>query len=335
MSAYSEDMTIRMLLAVLAEPGDPVTGQLLQAIGPVETMTLIRDQNAALPAQIDPLQGVRWRQRAASRQKDALADTLIELTERHGLRLLTPGRAGWPVDLSDLGPAAPVALWAKGNPELATSSRSSRVTVAGARAVTNYGIHVVHELAGQLAAHPRILVSGGAYGVDAETHRVALATRPASTIAVLAGGIDRPYPRAHEPLFHRITDEGGLLLSEAPPGVGPTKARFIARARLLAALGGVTVIPEAGARSGSLRVAVSAYDLGRPVGAVPGPITSAASAGCHRLLAEGVADIITNAKDVEALLDPAPAGPRLSPAYQQVARRLNRDTGATTARLSL
>src|SRR5690606_18469072 len=146
------------------------------------------------------------------------------------------------------------------------------------------------------------------YGIDAETHRAALAVRSGSTIAVLAGGVDRPYPRAHEPLFQAITDSRGLLISEVPPGFSPSKDRFVARARLMAALSAATVIPEAGFRSGSLRVAVEAYDLGRRVGAVPGPITSAASAGCNRMLAEGLAEVVTNASDIEAMLDPSPAG---------------------------
>lgn len=335
MAEYTEDMIARITLAALTDPGDPITGQLVHAIGITETLTLIRDSSAAIPAQVDPLAGMKWRQRAASMQKDALTDELIGLTERHGLRILTPHRTGWPAAFADLGHAAPLALWAKGSPELLTSSTASRVTITGARAATSYGVHVTQDFAQQLAASPRILVSGGAYGIDAETHRAALATRPASTISVLAGGLDRPYPRAHENLFRRITDQGGLLISEAPPGYAPTKGRFEARSRLLAALSAVTVIPEAGARSGSLRVAVAAYELGRQVGAIPGPITSANSAGCHRLLAEGLADVVTSTGDIEAMLDPTPAVFRLPPAYQQAARRAAPDPARTTARPAL
>ena len=327
MAEYTEDMIARITLAALTDPGDPVTGQLVQAIGLAETLALIRNPDAAIPAQVNPLAGARWRQQASSRQNDALTDELIALTEHAGLRVLTPGRAGWPAGLSDLGPAAPLVLWAQGDPELLTSSLFSRVTITGARAATSYGVQVTQELASQLAASPRIVVSGGAYGIDAEAHRAALTARPASTVVVLAGGVDRPYPQANVPLFQRIADQGGLLVSEAPPGVAPTRARFIARARLMAALSGATVIPEAGSRSGSLRVAVTAYDLGRPAGAVPGPITSAASTGCNLLLAEGFAEVVTGTADVEAMLEPAPAGFRLPPAYQQAARRAAPDTG--------
>lgn len=116
MSEYTADTIARITLAVLTEPGDPVTGQLVQAIGVTETLALIRDPGAAIPSQVDPVAGVRWRQQAASLQKDALTDELIGLTERHGLRILTPHRPGWPTALADLGHAAPLALWAKGNP---------------------------------------------------------------------------------------------------------------------------------------------------------------------------------------------------------------------------
>lgn len=335
MTDYTEDMIARMTLAALSDPGDLVTGKLVQAIGLTETLSLIRDPGAAIPTQVDPLEGIRWRQEATSRQKDALADELVTLTERGGLRLLTPGRAGWPADLTDLGPSAPLVLWAKGNPELLTSSLTSRVTITGARAATGYGVHVTHELAEQLAGSPRILVSGGAYGIDAETHRAALAVRSGSTIAVLAGGVDRPYPAAHASLFQRIADGGGLLLSEVPPGFSPSRDRFVARARLMAALSAATVIPEATSRSGSLRVAMAAYDLGRRIGAVPGPITSAASNGCNLLLAEGLAEVVTGAGDVESTLDPVPAAYRLPPAYQQAARRAAPDAGRTAGRAAL
>ena len=335
MSEYTADTIARITLAVLTEPGDPVTGQLVQAIGVTETLALIRDPGAAIPSQVDPVAGVRWRQQAASLQKDALTDELIGLTERHGLRILPPHRPGWPTALADLGHAAPLALWAKGNPELLTASLSSRVTITGARAATGYGVQVTREFAWQLAASPRILVSGGAYGIDAEAHRAALTARSASTIAVLAGGLDRPYPQAHDDLFRRITDQGGLLLSEAAPGYAPTKGRFEARSRLLAAFSAATVISEAGARSGSLRVAVAAYELGRQLGAIPGPITSANSAGCHRLLAEGLAEVTTSVGDVEAMLDPTPAAYQLPPAYQSAARRTAPDPGRGAGRPAL
>lgn len=332
---YTEDQIARMLLATLTDPADPVTGQLIHTVGLAETLDLATTPGLSVPSPVDPIAGAVWRQQAQGRYSEALSDILTALTEQHGLRLLTPGRAGWPEGVGDLGHTVPLALWAKGNPELLTSSLTSRVTITGARAVTGYGAHLTHEFATELAESPRIIVSGGAYGVDAEAHRAALATRRASTIAVFAGGVDRAYPAAHGQLFDRITDSGGLLISETPPETAPTRARFLARTRLLAALSGATVIPEAGARSGSIRVAETAYDLGRPVAAIPGPVTSAASAGCHRLMKDEIAELVTMSAEVETMLDPAPLGFRLPLAYQQAARRAAASTGRGSSRPAL
>ncbi|SDL38977.1 DNA-processing protein DprA [Microbacterium azadirachtae] len=330
----SDDVRARMTIAVLTEPGHTVTGQLLRIIGPAETLALLRDARIPLPSQVDPVLGAQWREATAARLLDGLADQAARLTDQHELRILTPGRAGWPASLADLGDRAPVMLWAKGNPELLTSSLASRVTFTGARASSAYGEHVTRELVADLLRGPRIVVAGGAYGIDAATHRAALAARSASTIAVLAGGLDRPYPAGHTELFQDIVDAGGIQISETPPATAPTKWRFIARARLLAALGGASIIPEAGYRSGSLLVAARATELGRPVGTVPGPITSAASSGCHRLLREGLAEVITHAGEITELLDPAPPS-FLSPAIQEVARRAAPNAGKTVRRAAL
>jgi len=333
MTTFSEDVLTRMEVAALTEPGNPVTRQLVRAIGLTETLALIRDLGAAIPAAVDPLQGVRWRQSAAARQRDALRDQIAELTDRHGFRVLTPGGAGWPVALNDLGDRAPLMLWARGNPELLTVSVSSRVTITGARAATAYGVHVTQELAEGLAVLPRIIVSGGAYGIDAAAHRAALTTGPAATMVVSASGLDRPYPAAHAELFEQIVVQAGIQISETPPGQGPSRERFVARSRLLAALSGATVITEASARSGSLLVAARAFELGRAVGAVPGPVTSASSAGCHRLMREGIAETVTRAGEVAELMDPSPFP--LAPAYQQVARRAAPEHSRATRRHAL
>ena len=238
-----------------------------------------------------------------------------------GLCLLTPGAAGWPEGLSDLGVLAPLALWAKGDIGVLTSSLGSRVTIVGARAATGYGEHVATEFATDLAGLPRVVVSGGAYGIDGAAHGAALTTRPGSTIAVLAGGLDRNYPAGHQELLSRVA-ESGAVLSELSPGAAPTRWRFLQRGRLLAAISAATIVVEAGYRSGSLHTAAEAHALGRPVGAVPGPITSAASAGCHRLLHEKIATVISSASDIAALTDP-PAPPdapaRTAPAASPLA----------------
>jgi DNA processing protein len=149
------------------------------------------------------------------------------------------------------------------------------------------------------------VVSGAAFGIDAAAHMGALAGGGA-TIGVLASGVDRPYPRGNLSLIERIVAEGALV-SEVPPGSAPTRNRFISRNRLIAALAGATVVVEAGWRSGASITAGAATDLGREVGAVPGPVTSPASVGCHRLLRTG-ATCVTSPGDVAELVDPLAAG---------------------------
>jgi DNA processing protein len=173
------------------------------------------------------------------------------------------------------------------------------VSIVGARAATAYGESVAAELAGDLAAGGVAVISGGAYGIDGAAHRAALGAG-GTTIAYLAGGVDRAYPVGHQQLFDRIRN-GGAVLSEVPCGAAPTKWRFLQRNRLIAAAGAATVVVEAGWRSGSLNTAGHAAALGRPLGAVPGPVTSAASAGCHRLLREYDAVCVTSAQEVREL----------------------------------
>lgn len=146
------------------------------------------------------------------------------------------------------------------------------------------------------------MVAGGAYGIEGSAHRAALAGG-GSTVAVMASGIDWPYPAGHNQLFERIA-QNGLIMSEVPPGISPTRQRFIDRSRITAAISGATVVVEAGARSGTMRTAQEAKGLGRIVGTVPGPVTSATSHGTHRLLQEGNARLVTNANDVLRLMSP-------------------------------
>lgn len=181
------------------------------------------------------------------------------------------------------------------------------MTITGSRAATGYGMHVADELAMDASLAEQIIVSGGAYGIDQAAHHAVLES-DGHTIAVMAGGPDRLYPVGNRDLLERVADLG-LLVSEMPPGSEPTRYRFIARGRLLAALSSATVIVEAGARSGALNVAREAGALGRGVGAVPGPITSAASTGAHLLMREGTATLITGSHDLVALTKTQQATP--------------------------
>jgi DNA processing protein len=215
------------------------------------------------------------------------------------MRMLVPGDDEWPRGLGDLESHAPFALWVRGDPARLRAVERS-IALVGARAATGYGEHVTIEAASGLVDRGFAIVSGAAYGIDGAAHRAALASQ-GTTVAVLAGGLDRFYPSGHEQLIGRIADRGAVI-AEVPPGTTPTKWRFLLRNRLIAALSGATVVVEAGWRSGSLNTAGHAATLGRPLGAVPGPVTSAASAGCHRLLREFAATCVTNADEIAELL---------------------------------
>lgn len=228
----------------------------------------------------------------------------LERMDRAGGRLVTPADDEWPawqlLGLDTLATttdaeAPPLALWVWGQRRI-NELCGRAVAVVGTRAASGYGEHVTSEIAGDLAVDGWTVVSGAAFGVDAAAHRAALGVG-APTVAVLACGVDRAYPAAHTVLLRTIA-ESGLVISEYPPGTTPARYRFLARNRLVAALSAGTVIVEAGWRSGARNTASWARRLSRPVMAVPGPVTSAASQGCHRMIREGEARLVGNAHDV-------------------------------------
>lgn len=283
----------RVAWSILAEPGDGVAGTLIDQLGAVDALQFALSNQHLSEKAIDEARK-RWLPRAQPR---AVTEALRGATEV-AARLLLPGDDQWPEALADLGEHAPAVLWARGASHHLSSP--NRVAIVGARAATAYGESVAAELAGDLAATGTLVVSGGAYGIDGAAHRAAMGAG-GTTVAFLAGGVDRAYPAGHQDLFQRI-QAAGAIVSELPCGAAPTKWRFLARNRLIAALGAATVVVEAGWRSGSLNTAAHASTLGRPLGAVPGPVTSAASAGCHRLLREYDAQCVTNAQEVRELL---------------------------------
>jgi DNA processing protein len=207
----------------------------------------------------------------------------------------------YPDSLRD-APDAPWALIGRGDPaRLEGIEPDGVVTVVGARRASPYGREVARELGRELAASGIVVVSGLAFGIDACAHRGALAA--GHTIAVLGCGADTAYPAAHQSLWRQIC-ERGLVLSEFPPGASPWRWTFPARNRIMAALAGMTVVVEAAERSGSLITADLAADLGRDLGAVPGPVNSRYSAGPNNLLAGG-ACLVRGAQDVlDAMLGP-------------------------------
>lgn len=301
------DAVRRYALAIwsaLAEPGDSVASQLISALGPEAAVRYVESaqgdaRGIAVVGEINPGDLAKALKRWSLRLEPRAVATSLEAARRAKTRLVVPGDREWPDQLDDLGPHAPLCLWVRGV-RGALARLDPSVALVGARAATGYGTHVAAELAAELAGNGIPIVSGAAYGIDGAAHRAALAAG-GLTVALLAGGCDRPYPTGHTQLIDDIA-RAGALVSEVPCGSAPTKWRFLQRNRLIAALSTATVVVEAGWRSGSLNTAGHASTLGRQLGAVPGPVTSAASVGCHRLLREFDAECITSAADALELL---------------------------------
>jgi DNA processing protein len=280
------DRAARLAWARLVEPGDTEVAGLIAAVGAEEALQSVA-ADTALGA------------RMVSRFADLDVDRDLAIAQRLDARILVPGDDDWPTGFADLA-APPFCLWVRGPAELgAVSSRS--VSIVGARAATGYGVHLAKELAAGVAERDFAVVSGAAYGIDGAAHEGALAV-DGVTIAIVAGGIERPYPGGHAGLLTRIR-ETGLVVSEVPPGSAPTKWRFLSRNRLIATLTQGTVIVEAGLRSGSRNTARLADEHLRVVCAVPGPVSSAVSAGCHELIRAG-ATLVTDAAEVVEAVGP-------------------------------
>lgn len=281
-------------LSRVAEAPCAELADLVGRVGPVEAADRVRRGEVSV--------AVRRRTEARC-EMDCAAEDLGLIRQRSG-RLVTPDDDEWPV-LSFMSFAgapvrdkpeglAPLALWAIGPLRLDEVTERA-VAIVGTRAATAYGEHVAADLSAGLCDEDVVVVSGGAYGIDGAAHRAALAAE-GFTVAVLAGGVDILYPAGHSALLHRICGSG-LVVSEYPPGVRPARHRFLTRNRLVAALSGATVVVEAGVRSGAASTAAWARALGRVVCAVPGPVTSSASTGCHALLQAG-AELVTRFQDV-------------------------------------
>jgi DNA processing protein len=298
MGALDEVRAARATLARLALSGNPDVLEVVATYGPVDALAQLADRDEPTDNLRTPLPGV------TREQLHAHAAALAQQAARAGARVVIPEDDEWPTTLADLAtpptghaPSGVLCLWVRGDQSLSTTLHRA-VAVVGARAATAYGTHVAEQLGYDLADASWTVVSTGAYGVDGAALRGALAGG-ATVVAVLPAGVDRPYPSGNAGLFDRIASSG-LLVSPWPPGSAPTRDRFTATARLVAALTRGTVLVEASTRSTALRVLDQAINLGRPAMVVPGPVTSALSAGAHQALrthrqarlVRGAADVI-------------------------------------------
>lgn len=343
-----ERLTALVVWSVIAEPGDGIAGRLIADLGAAgalrlvlrrqpfasaaaaraEAVSVARDVGRAYAAAgLERLPGVRsgflrWQPRMVGK----LIDTVFAMAAASACTLLLPGDENWPEGMHALGDHAPLVLWCLGDPRLLADFEHT-VALVGTRAATGYGTHMATELAAGLADRGWTVVSGGAYGVDAAAHRAALAAR-GRTLAVMAGGLNSFYPTGNVELIGRIAREGAVL-ADVPFGTPPTPFRFLSRNRLIAAAASATVVVEAGVRSGSINTANHCGKLGRPLGAVPGAVTSPTSQGCHLILRERPSSLITCVDDIVKLAagevpdDIEPLANPADPRYARVTTALN------------
>jgi DNA processing protein len=311
---YSKDRALELAaagcIAMVTEPGDRMAGALARSLGKLALVELLIDglpTGAVVEAlqqrgQLDScresfgdLEGTladskqRWLPRLSKSRLEHLFSRSAELN----LKLLTAEDANWPAGLDDLRESAPALLFVEGDLARLTML-SQAVSIVGSRAASTYGLQVTSSLVRELAQVARPTVSGGALGIDAQVHRSSI-EKKLPTVAVMAGGMDRKYPGANFQLFKQVKTQG-LLLTEMPPGVAPTRWRFLQRNRLIAALTPTTVVIEAGIRSGSIRTANNALELARELYAVPGSVLSGTSLGTNALIADGKAQILSDMK---------------------------------------
>lgn len=249
--------------------------------GPLDTLRRLR---------ADVYDPIRFAKTIAKVRTTNASQVLAEIAGCGG-QFITAEDVRWPDRLNDLT-CVPIGLVVKGSTEVL---QLPSLAIVGTRNPTNYGVRMAGDFAAGFADREWAIVSGGAYGIDAAAHRGALVAEGV-TVAVLAAGIDVNYPGGHARLFEEIA-ESGALVSEVMPGVRAIPARFLTRNRLIAALSCATLVVEAAFRSGSLRTARDAAELMRPVMAIPGPITSPTSEGCHRLIGERAAEVVTSVAD--------------------------------------
>ena len=282
----------RLVLFSIIEPADPFWSYEINQRGGLSVYHRIISGNHYLKQQ-DIL---KLQQQIMQRQ---FKDLELEISNAGGV-FITPEDNDWPIALADLA-APPIGLVIVGDRNVLLKLDKS-ISIVGSRQPTDYGLQLSYSLASQASLAGLVVVSGGAYGIDTACHNGALSVG-GLCISVLAGGVNKLYPLENQKLFRNIT-KSGLLISEVMPNTESKPYRFLIRNRLIAALSRSTVVVEAKFISGSIRTARDAAEIFRPVFAIPGPVTSALSEGCHRLIAERVADIATSLDEILEVITP-------------------------------
>ena len=279
--AFLTPFEARAILFSCIEPGHFFWSGEISAHGPLKVLESIL--SASYPAE-------KTKAIIASIRLADVGQILYEI-EKAGAQFLTPEHEHWPVGVNQLV-NPPIGLIVKGD---STSLTTASLAIVGSRKPTNYGANVASEFARGFSDLGWTIISGGAYGIDSYAHRATLQANGRS-IAVLATGIEVAYPKSNQKLFNEMSAHGALI-SELMPYESAIPSRFLVRNRLIASIAKATLVVEAAYKSGSLRTAHDAAELLRPVMAIPGPINSAMSQGCHRLISERAAELITSVAD--------------------------------------
>ncbi len=287
-----DERTARLVLFSAISPGNIFWANQISSLGASQVYHKITKERSY--SRISDYQEVKEKV-ATLRPVDLIAE--LRNLESY---FISPADLDWPIPLMDLS-SPPIGLVIKGNRGLLGGLDRS-ISIVGSRRPTEYGLAVSNKLAADSATAQVAVISGGAYGIDTAAHKGALGVG-GSSVAVLAGGFNHLYPAENKRLFSQITNNG-LLISEVMPNIKSEPSRFLIRNRLIAALSKATVVVEAEFVSGSIRTARDAAEIFRPVFAIPGQISSPLSAGCHRLIADRVADIATTLVEILEVITP-------------------------------
>ena len=287
-----DEKTAKLILFSVLDPIDTFWQGEVIRIGAVNTYQKIIKGSAYL--RISEIQQIR--DRVLNVNIDHLKSEIVAANAE----FISSEDFDWPLSCQDLS-APPIGLVIKGDRKLLTQLSNS-ISIVGSRRPTDYGLIVANQLASDACKQEIVVISGGAYGIDTAAHKATLMAG-GKTVAVLGGGVNHLYPIENGQIFTKIA-ENGLLISEVMPSVKTMPARFLTRNRLIAALSKATVVVEAEFVSGSIRTARDAAEIFRPVFAIPGQISSKLSDGCHRLIAERVADIATSLDEILEVIKP-------------------------------
>ena len=279
--AFLTPFEARAILFSCIEPGHFYWSSEISAHGPLKVLESILSGSYAAEKTKAIIDSIRVAD---------VGQILYEI-EKAGAQFLTPEHEHWPIGVNQLV-NPPIGLIVKGD---STCLVTDSLAIVGSRKPTNYGASVASEFARGFSDLGWTIISGGAYGIDSYAHRATLQAN-GRTIAVLATGIEVAYPKSNQKLFNEMSAHGALI-SELMPYESAMPSRFLVRNRLIASIAKATLVVEAAYKSGSLRTAHDAAELLRPVMAIPGPINSAMSQGCHRLISERAAELITSVAD--------------------------------------